>query len=435
MKILAIKNLEEAQQIANLFPEPASPSTEIARTVQHIIATVRRDGDAACLKYTREFDGVSLAEGAMEVTGEERQRAKQHGEPELQNALAQAAANIRFFHEKQRPQSWRIERAGVILEERVLPIARAGVYIPGGRAKYPSTVLMTAIPAQIAGVGEIVMTSPPDRETGTIAPLLLAAAELAGVHRIFRLGGAQAIAALAYGTKTIPAVDKIVGPGNAYVAEAKRQVFGRVGIDMLAGPTEIVILADDTAPVAIVVQDLFAQMEHDPVTRAAVISTDEKYLQKIAEHAEQEMRHAPRAEILRQVWEHNMFFLHASDDETACAAVNAFAPEHLQIMTRAPRELLPQIRHAGAIFLGVYSPVAMGDYVAGPNHTLPTDRCARYASPLGVYDFVRHQHLVEYSHEAWQAEKNIAAELAAAEQLFNHSLSVLQRNADRMFAN
>jgi histidinol dehydrogenase len=427
MKILAIKNLEEARQIANLFPEPASPSTEIARTVQHIIATVQRDGDAACLKYTRELDGVSLAGGAMEVTLDERQRAKQHVKPELQNALAQAAAHIRFFHEKQRPQSWRIERAGVILEERVLPIARAGIYIPGGRAKYPSTVLMTAIPAKIAGVGEIVMMSPPDRATGTIAPILLVAAELAGVHRIFRLGGAQAIAALAYGTATIPAVDKIAGPGNAYVAEAKRQVFGRVGIDMLAGPTEIVLLVDSSAPVAAVVQDLFAQMEHDPVTRAVVISTDEKHLRKIAARAEQEMERAPRTEILQQVWEHNTFFLHAADDETACAAVNAIAPEHLQIMTRAPRELLPQIHHAGAIFLGEYSPVAMGDYVAGPNHTLPTNRCARYASPLGVYDFVRHQHVVEYSRDAWEAEKNIAAELAAAEQLFNHSLSALRQ--------
>jgi histidinol dehydrogenase len=271
------------------------------------------------------------------------------------------------------------------------------------------------------------MMSPPDRATGTIAPILLVAAELAGVHRIFRLGGAQAIAALAYGTATIPAVDKIAGPGNAYVAEAKRQVFGRVGIDMLAGPTEIVLLVDSSAPVAAVVQDLFAQMEHDPVTRAVVISTDEKHLRKIAARAEQEMERAPRTEILQQVWEHNTFFLHAADDETACAAVNAIAPEHLQIMTRAPRELLPQIHHAGAIFLGEYSPVAMGDYVAGPNHTLPTNRCARYASPLGVYDFVRHQHVVEYSRDAWEAEKNIAAELAAAEQLFNHSLSALRQ--------
>jgi histidinol dehydrogenase len=430
MKFLAIKNLEEARQVANLFPEAASPSAEITRTVERIIDTVRREGDAACLKYTREFDGVSLAGGMMEVISEERQRAQQHVKPELQNALAKAAEHIRFFHQKQRPQSWRIERAGVILEERVLPIARAGIYIPGGRAKYPSTVLMTAIPAHIAGVAEIVMVSPPDRETGTIDPILLAAAEIAGVHRIFRLGGAQAIAALAYGTAMIPAVDKIVGPGNAYVAEAKRQAFGRVGIDMLAGPTEIVILADNAAPVAVVVQDLFAQMEHDPVTRAVVISTDEKYLRKIAAQAEQEIGRAPRAEILRQVWEHNTFFIHAADDETVCAAVNAYAPEHLQIMTRAPRELLPKIRHAGAIFLGLYSPVAMGDYAAGPNHTLPTNRCARYASPLGVYDFVRHQHVVEYSQEAWEQEKRIAAELAAAEQLFNHSRSALHRNAD-----
>jgi histidinol dehydrogenase len=435
MQYLEIKNTENAQHLANLFPETASPAAEITRTVERIIDTVQREGDAACLKYTREFDGVSLHEGALEVTSEKRQHARQHVKPELQNALAQATEHIRYFHEKQRSKNWRIERAGVILEERVLPIERVGIYIPGGRAKYPSTVLMTAIPAQIAGVTEIVMVSPPDRATGMIDPLLLVAAEIAGVHRIFRLGGAQAIAALAFGTTTIPAVDKIVGPGNAYVAEAKRQVFGRVGIDMLAGPTEIMILADNTAPVAVVVQDLFAQMEHDPVTRAVVVSTNKPHLRKIVEHAGQAMEQAPRAEILRQVWEHNTFFLHAGDDETACAAVNAIAPEHLQIMTRAPRELLPRIRHAGAIFLGLYSPVVMGDYVAGPNHTLPTGRCARYASPLGVYDFVRHQHVVEYSREAWEKEKDFAAELAVAEQLFNHSLSALRRNADYQSAN
>jgi histidinol dehydrogenase len=428
MQFVEIKNPESAPRLANLFSEAASPAAEITRTVGRIIDTVRREGDAACLDYTREFDGVALVGGAMEVTIEERQRARQHVKSDLQNALAKAAAHIRFFHEKQRPQSWRVERAGVIIEERVLPIERVGIYIPGGRAKYPSTVLMTAIPAKIAGVAEIVMASPPDRKTGTVNPILLVAAELAGVHRIFRLGGAQAIAALTYGTTTIPAVDKIVGPGNAYVAEAKRQVFGRVGIDMLAGPTEIVILADNTTAVAAVVQDLFAQMEHDPVTRAVVVSTDENHLRKITERAKQGMRHAPRAEILRQVWEHNTFFLHAHDDDTACAAVNALAPEHLQIMTSAPREFLSRIRHAGAIFLGLYSPVAMGDYVAGPNHTLPTDRCARYASPLGVYDFIRHQHVVEYSRDAWEQEKHIAAELADAEQLFNHSLSALRHS-------
>lgn len=428
MQYLEIKNPENAQQLVNLFPATASPSAEIARTVERIIDMVRHEGDAACLNYTREFDGVALSDGAMEVSSDARQRAKQHVKPVLQNALAQAATHIRLFHEKQRCENWRIERAGLILEERVLPIERVGIYIPGGRAKYPSTVLMTAIPAQIAGVTEIVMVSPPDRATGMIDPLLLVAAEIAGVHRIFRLGGAQAIAALAYGTKTIPAVDKIVGPGNTYVAEAKRQVFGRTGIDMLAGPTEIVILVDNTAPVTVVVQDLFAQMEHDPVTRAVIVSTDNKHLRKIAEHAEQAMGQAPRTGILQQVWEHQTFFLHASDDETACAAVNAIAPEHLQIMTRAPRELLPRIRHAGAIFLGLYSPVVMGDYVAGPNHTLPTGRCARYASSLGVYDFVRHQHIVEYSREAWKKEKDFAAELAVAEQLFNHSLSALRQS-------
>lgn len=427
MKFIALENPSEACRLATLFTTDESSSPEINQAVQRILAAVQREGDAACLRFTQEFDGVTLSAAMMEVSRPERQEAARLVSTGLQHALAQAAQNIRFFHEKQRWHNWRAERPGVVLEQRVLPIERVGIYIPGGRAKYPSTVLMTAIPAQIAGVAEIIMMSPPDRATGTIDPILLVAAEIAGVHRIFRLGGAQAIAALAYGTATIPAVDKIVGPGNAYVAEAKRQVFGRVGIDMLAGPTEIAILADATAPVTAVVQDLFAQMEHDPVTRAVVVSTDEMYLQRISERAAQEVGKAPRREILRQVWERRTFFVHAKDDETACAAINALAPEHLQIMTRAPRELLPKIHHSGGIFLGLYSPAVMGDYVAGPNHTLPTDRGARYASPLSVHDFVRHQHVVEYSREGWLQESAIASDLAVAEQLFNHSHSALHR--------
>lgn len=427
MKFLPIRNPQEAQELSRIFSQPATAATEICRAVQRIIAAVEKEGDKACLRFTRKFDGVKLDAAALEISTAEHRQARQQITPALQDALAHAAANIRFFHEKQRRQDWRTERAGVILEERELPIERVGIYIPGGRALYPSTVLMTAIPAQIAGVEEIIMVSPPDSETGTIAPILLAAAEIAGVQRIFRLGGAQAIAALACGTATIPAVDKIVGPGNAYVAEAKRQLFGRVGIDLLAGPTEVALLVDHTAPVAVVVQDLFAQMEHDPIARAVVVSTDETHLQKIIERAEQEMKRASREEILRQVWENNTFFCHVHDEAWASAVLNAFAPEHLQIMTREPRKFLPHIRHAGAIFLGLYSPVALGDYVAGPNHTLPTNRGARFASPLGVQDFIRRQHVIEYTEAAWAQERHIASELAVAEQLFNHSLSALQR--------
>ena len=427
MQYLKIKTDEDLQRLHALFLEADSASPAIVQAVQRIIAAVQREGDAACRRFTQEFDGVTLAQDQIEVSKDERERAKLRVSSSLLNALETAAANIRFFHEKQRLRHWRAERDGVVLEQRVLPIARVGMYVPGGRAKYPSTVLMTAIPAKIAGVEEIIMVSPPERETGTIAPVLLAAAEIAGVHRIFRLGGAQAIAALAYGTQTISAVDKIVGPGNAYVAEAKRQVFGKVGIDVLAGPTEVVLLVDDTAPVAIVAQDLFAQMEHDPATRAAVISTDAALLRKIMAHAGQAINNAPRAEILQQAWAKHAFFIHAQTEAQACEAVNALAPEHLQIMTHSPRALLNKIRNAGAIFLGQYSPVAMGDYVAGPNHTLPTNGCARFASPLGVQDFVRHQHVVEYGHDAWQREKDLAATLAEAEQLFNHALSALNR--------
>lgn len=427
MEYLKIKTREDLHGLNALFLESDSASPEIAQTVQHIIAEVQREGDAACLRFTREFDGVTLAQNQIEVSQKERAQAQPRVPRALLDALAIAAENIRFFHEKQRLQNWRAQRAGVVLEQRYLPIDRVGMYVPGGRAKYPSTVLMTAIPAQIAGVEEIIMVSPPERETGTIAPELLAAAEIAGVHRIFRLGGAQAIAALAHGTATIPCVDKIVGPGNAYVAEAKRQVFGKVGIDMLAGPTEVVLLVDDSTPVEVVVQDMFAQMEHDPAARAAVISTDTAHLQKIIAFVEQEINNAPRAEILRQAWERHTFFIQTNDEALACEAANALAPEHLQIMTRAPRALLNKIRNAGAIFLGRYSPVAMGDYVAGPNHTLPTNGSARFASPLGVHDFMRQQHVVEYSHDAWQREKDVVATLAEAEQLFNHAHSARRR--------
>ncbi len=433
VQYLQIKMRGDIRRLNSLFLEAGSASPEIAQAVQHIIAAVQHEGDAAGQRFTQEFDGVTLAQNQIEVSKEERAQALQQLSSSLLSALEAAAANIRFFHEKQILQDWRIERNGVVLEQRALPIARVGMYVPGGRAKYPSTVLMTAIPAKIAGVEEIIMVSPPERESGTIAPILLAAAEIADIDRIFRLGGAQAIAALAHGTATIPAVDKIVGPGNAYVAEAKRQVFGRVGIDMLAGPTEVVLLVDATAPVEVIVQDLFAQMEHDPATRAAVISTDATHLQKIIAHAEQEINNAPRAEILRLVWAQHTFFIQADNEALACEAANALAPEHLQIMTRVPRVLLNKIRNAGAIFLGSYSPVAMGDYVAGPNHTLPTNGCARFASPLGVQDFMRQQHVVEYDKDAWQREKDIVATLAEAEQLFNHAASALNRGDVQVF--
>ncbi len=427
MQYLTINTHEEVLRLKRLFLETDSSTPAVTQAVQRIISEVRSEGEAACLRFTKEFDGVALAQNQIEVSQEERARAKQLVAPSLLHALETAAKNIRFFHEKQLLQDWRVEREGIVLEQRYLPIARVGIYVPGGRAKYPSTVLMTAIPAKIAGVEEILMVSPPERESGTIAPVLLAAADIAGVHRIFRMGGAQAIAALAFGTETIPAVDKIVGPGNAYVAEAKRQVFGTVGIDMLAGPTEVVLWVDESTPVEIITQDLFAQMEHDPATRAAVISTNEAHLQKIIAHAEHDIRNAPRAEILQQAWEDRTFFIQTNDEALACAAVNALAPEHLQIMTRAPRALMNNIRNAGAIFLGQFSPVAMGDYVAGPNHTLPTNGSARFASPLGVFDFMCQQHVVEYNRAAWEREKEVVATLAEAEQLFNHALSARQR--------
>jgi len=429
MRYLKFENPAQAQQVTRLFATADLPATEISAAVRRILAAVRQEGDAACLRFIAQFDGVSLLPATMEVSAAERQAAHRAVSPALRRALEQAAANIRAYHERQKAADWRLTRPGVILEERILPMARAGLYIPGGRAKYPSTVLMTALPAQIAGVGELIMVSPPDRDTGSIAPALLLAAELAGVHRIFKVGGAQAIAALAFGTETIPAVDKIAGPGNAYVAEAKRQVFGRVGIDMLAGPTELALWVDETAPVPVVVQDLFAQMEHDPLTRALVVSKHPAHLQRIARQMESSLPRAPRQDIL-QAAATNLFFVEVSDDETASAALNAFAPEHLHIMTAEPRALLGNIQHAGAIFLGRYAPVVLGDYLAGPNHTLPTNRSARFSSPLGVYDFMRHQHIISYTREGWLAEKDAAIALAEAEELLNHARSAQYREVE-----
>ena len=430
MKFFEINSVDNLASLVRQFAATAEPGQDLTATVSGILAAVRQDGDAACTQMTEKFDGVRLAPDEQEISEKDWHAAAATVDEKLANALSLAAKNISLFHREQRQKSWQIERDGVILGQRVLPIERVGIYVPGGRAKYPSTVLMTALPAKIAGVGEIIMVSPPDRESGTIDPVLLLAAKLAGVDRIFQIGGAQAIAALTFGTEHLPAVDKIVGPGNAFVAEAKRQVFGKVGIDLIAGPSEVAIFVDDTTNCVWVVRDLFAQMEHDPQARCLVISLDAAKAQEIIAGVEAELADAPRREIITQAWQNNTVIASAQNKELAVAALNAFAAEHLQLMTQNPHEILPQIKHAGAIFLGQYSPVPMGDYMAGPNHTLPTGGSARFASALGVYDFIRHQDIIEYEAASWQREALLVDRLARAENLPNHALSAMARQED-----
>ncbi len=427
MTFFELLQTEDLNSLQTIFAVDVEKNRQLEADVQAIVQAVRDRGDAACIEMTEKFDGVRMTPDTMEISAQERKDAVKALPDALIQALYSAAEHIETFHSSQMPSDFHIERPGVLLEDRLLPIERVGVYIPGGRAKYPSTVLMTVIPARIAGVREIIMVSPPDRETGRIDPSLLAAANIAGVDRIFRIGGAQAVAALAYGTETIPAVDKIVGPGNAYVAEAKRQVFGRVGIDMLAGPTELAIWMDETAPVDWVAQDVFAQMEHDPNTRTLLVSTHRESLEAVRQRCSEILPRLPRSEILQQSCQRNTVFVYAQNDILAAAAVNAFAPEHLQLMLKEPRAVLHRIRHAGAVFIGHYTPTALGDYIAGPNHTLPTLGSARFSSALSVYDFLRRQHVVTYSREAIENEGPLAVQLAEHEALLNHALSIAIR--------
>ncbi len=427
MKYFQIKTRDDISRVATFFKQDENRHDSVSAAVRNILQQVKDRGDAACVALTAKFDGVELNPEKQEISADEWNEAAASVDAGLRAALEAATKNIGIFHRQQKQASWEINRDGVILGQRVLSIEQVGVYIPGGRAKYPSTVLMTAIPAKIAGVEEIIMVSPPDRQSGTIDALLLLAAKLAGVDRIFKCGGAQAVAALAYGTKTMPAVDKIVGPGNAWVAEAKRQLFGTVGIDLIAGPSEVAILVDEHTVSEWVVRDLFAQMEHDPLARCLVVSLDESKAQDIIQLTESELKNAARSEILQQAWQSGACVCFAKKPAHALEIINHFAPEHLQIMTANPRAILPRIKHAGAIFLGQYSPVPMGDYIAGPNHTLPTMSTSRFASALGVYDFVRHQDIIEYTKESWQREAEFVDRLARAEQLPNHALAALAR--------
>ena len=398
-------------------------------TVREILHAVKRQGDQALLQYTADFDKVTLAQEDLRVSGAELDAAYQQVSKPLLDAIRLACRNIEIFHRQRVPQSWvRFEDNGVVLGKRYTPVDCAGIYVPGGRAAYPSTVLMNAIPARVAGVPRIVMTTPP-AEGKAITPAVLVAAQEAGITEIYRVGGAQAIAALAYGTETIPAVDVITGPGNIYVTLAKKLVFGTVGIDSLAGPSEVLVIADHTANPVHVAADLLAQAEHDPIAAAILITTSATLAERVAAEVERQLAGHPRQTLTEKSIANYGLAIVAESLEQAAGLSNEFAPEHLQLEVAEPWDLLEYIRHAGAIFLGHSTPEAVGDYLAGPNHTLPTSGAARYASPLSTETFMKHSSLVQYSPQALQDVSAAIAVLAETEGLYSHGESVEQRQS------
>ena len=400
----------------------------VSEPVAAIIADVAARGDAALLDYTERFDGVRPER--LEVAPEEFDEALAAVGPDFLGILGEAAANIRAYHEKQKRNSIVMtEREGVVLGMKFTPIEKVGLYVPNGTAPYPSTVLMDAIPAKIAGCPELVMVTPPSKD-GRVNPAILAAARVAGIDRVFRVGGAQAIAALAFGTESVPAVYKIVGPGNAYVAEAKKQVFGRVAIDVVAGPSEVLLVADDSADARVLAADMLAQAEHDRNSAAVLVTDSPALAEAVRDEIDRQIRLLPRFEIANASIENNGRIILAKDLEQAVEIGNEIAPEHFGLCVREPFSWLDRVKNAGSIFLGHNAPEALGDYLAGPNHTLPTGGIAKFASPLGVDDFVKKSQFTYYSREALEKVSGRIAAFARTEELEGHARSALVRFDD-----
>ena len=402
----------------------ADTDAAIEQRVADILADVQKRGDAAVLDYTQRFDGLQAADvKALEITQAELQAALDSLPAAQREALQAAAARVRKYHEAQKKasgESWSYrDEDGTLLGQKVTPLDRVGIYVPGGKAAYPSSVLMNAIPAHVAGVQEIIMVVP--TPAGVRNPLVLAAACVAGVSRAFTVGGAQAVAALDYGTATIPKVDKITGPGNAYVASAKKRVFGTVGIDMIAGPSEILVLADGSTPAEWVAMDLFSQAEHDELAQSILLCPDATYIAEVQAAIDRLLPEMPRREIIAKSLNDRGALILTRSMEEACAISNRIAPEHLEVSSRDPHRWEPLLRHAGAIFLGAFTSESLGDYCAGPNHVLPTSGTARFSSPLGVYDFQKRSSLIEVSEAGAQPLGRIAAELAYGEGLQAHA--------------
>ena len=414
-------------RLAVLTSSEITPDEQVESTVLGIIADVRQRGDAALLEYTRKFDRVEAKSVAELVIGKpELDRALASLSTDDSDALAQAAQRVRQFHERQLGQSWDyVESDGTRLGQQVTPMDRVGLYVPGGKAAYPSSVLMNVIPAKVAGVADLVMVSP--TPGGERNPLVLAAASLAGVDRVIAVGGAQAIAALAYGTQSVPRVDKICGPGNAYVASAKRRVFGTVGIDMIAGPSEILIICDGNTPADWIAMDLFSQAEHDEDARAILLSPDPEFLTQVQASIEKLLPTMERRAVIEAALQRQGALILTRDLDEACEISNRIAPEHLELSVEHPEALLTKLRHAGAIFLGRHTSEALGDYCAGPNHVLPTSGTARFSSPLGVYDFQKRSSLIGVSREGAASLGRIAQRLAIGEGLQAHARSAAYR--------
>lgn len=423
--ILNKENKQEIlQELQNRSPESFE---EQERVVRSILQDVRTKGDEAVLSYTEKFDGIRLEAAGLLVTEKEIEEAYNKVDPSLPDVIRKAMVHILSYHEKQKRNSWiTTTEEGTMLGVRILPMERVGVYVPGGKAAYPSSVLMNIVPAKVAGVEEVVMVTPCGKD-GSVNPAVLVAANEAGADRIYRIGGAQAIAALAYGTETIPKVDKIVGPGNIYVALAKKAVFGSVSIDSVAGPSEILVLADETADPRFVAADLLSQAEHDEMASAVLITTSRELAEKVLQEIDGFLEVLSRREIIKKSLDQYGYILLAETMDDAIAAANAFAPEHLEIQTAAPLEVMTRIRHAGAIFLGPYSSEPLGDYFAGPNHVLPTSGTARFFSPLSVDDFIKKSSIIQYSEQALRSVHKDIEQFAACEQLTAHANSIAVR--------
>ena len=431
VKRLNSKDVGFRETLLSSLSLPTADDAAIDAAVVKILAAVKERGDAAVLEFTKQFDRLNVVKvSELEITRSALERAYKELSEVQKNALDVAAQRVRAYHERQKIEagchSWEYEEAdGTRLGQKVTPLDRVGIYVPGGKAAYPSSVLMNAIPAKVAGVAEVVMVVPtPD---GARNQLVLAAAYLAGVDKVFTIGGAQAVAALAYGTETIPSVDKIVGPGNAYVAAAKRRVFGTVGIDMIAGPSEILVLCDGSSNPDWVAMDLFSQAEHDEQAQSILLCPDATFIEQVQESINRLLPEMPRAKVIETSLANRALLIQVQDMNEACEIANAIAAEHLEICATNPRQWADQIRHAGAIFMGNYTSESLGDYCAGPNHVLPTARTARFSSPLGVYDFVKRSSMIEVSEAGAQTLGAIASTLAHGEGLQAHARAAEMR--------
>lgn len=427
MRIIKLNGRTKRDILDNLLKRSPDNYSQYEETVSEIIRNVKENGDQALFDYTKRFDGFSLSAETIRVTPGEIQAAYKELDPDLINVMRRSAENIRAFHVKQLRNSWFDAREdGVILGMKITPIERSGVYVPGGKAAYPSSVLMNVIPAKVAGVKRIIMTTPPGPD-GRIYPGTLVAADIAGVDEIYRVGGAQAIAAMAFGTESIPKVHKITGPGNIFVALAKKAVYGHVSIDSVAGPSEILILADETANPTYVAADLLSQAEHDELASAILITTSEKLAKQVSLEAERFLENLSRRDILRKSLDRYGYIMVAESLEEALETVNEIASEHLEILTENPFEVMTKVNNAGAIFLGQYSSEPLGDYFAGPNHILPTNGTAKFFSPVNVDDFIKKSSVISYSREALEKVHQEIEKFAESEGLTAHANSIRVR--------